>query len=746
VFADPAKFRAKGGEVEAGEQVAGEAEVVRDHDFGEFAPYELAQFAGVPRRRFEMFDDAVDEYFARLEEQKAMQQHQKQEVVVNKKVQKLKSELDSRVADLQQAQITYQQKAELIEYNSQEVEAAIVVTSSAVASALDWDDLARMVKQEKRNGNPIAQIIHSLQLDKNEITLLLNTNALHDVGEEYLAEDYSADASPSILVEVDLGMSAHSNARKYYEMKKQAAAKETKAVEASSKAMKVAEVKAKKDLKNAEASSAKSIIKEMRKHFWFEKFLWFISSENYLVVAGRDAQQNEILVKRYLGPDDVYIHAEIHGAASVIVKNKPRVDGVAKPLPPLTLSEAGNYAICMSSGWDSKILTSAWWVSAAQVSKHAPTGEYVGTGSFVIRGKKNFLPPAQLVMGLGILFRIDESCLVNHKNERTVRSLGDDDGEGDGVELDAGKKYEIKGTQKEVHVVEAPAKKKTMAASGGGGPVDERPEDAVSNVTLEESVGDEALQKATQPSNVLEEYIRLKSKEAAQNAAPVNVEEEREDATDETHNADQKKEGKKHLSAKQRRMLKKGTTSAAPNGDDTSSSESDDEPPSNLSSEQAPAKVKNAPRGKRNKLKRMKKKYAEQGDAEREVALAILGSKKIKEEEDDAEREGGAKEANETGDGDDAKKPDGQKRFVDKRALRQEKAAIKQILEEEGVSELSEAELDAMSSLDRLISQPRADDILQFAVPVCAPYSVIISYKYKVRWIRGLRTHLSAVN
>lgn len=32
----------------------------------------------------------------------------------------------------------------------------------------------------------------------------------------------------------------------------------------------------------------------------FEKFFWFISSENYLVVAGRDQQQNEMLVKRYL--------------------------------------------------------------------------------------------------------------------------------------------------------------------------------------------------------------------------------------------------------------------------------------------------------------------------------------------------------------------------------------------------------------------------------------------------------------
>lgn len=37
-----------------------------------------------------------------------------------------------------------------------------------------------------------------------------------------------------------------------------------------------------------------------RKPYWFERFHWFVSSENYLVLSGRDAQQNELLVKRYL--------------------------------------------------------------------------------------------------------------------------------------------------------------------------------------------------------------------------------------------------------------------------------------------------------------------------------------------------------------------------------------------------------------------------------------------------------------
>jgi len=36
----------------------------------------------------------------------------------------------------------------------------------------------------------------------------------------------------------------------------------------------------------------------------------------------------------------------------------------------------------------------------------------------MIRGKKNFLPPTQLVMGFGILFRLEETCIARHLGER----------------------------------------------------------------------------------------------------------------------------------------------------------------------------------------------------------------------------------------------------------------------------------------------------------------------------------------
>ena len=64
-----------------------------------------------------------------------------------------------------------------------------------------------------------------------------------------------------------------------------------------------------------------ALIKKVRKTYWFEKFYWFISSDNYLVIGGRDRQQNEIIVKKHLVCGDAYVHADVHGSSSVVVKN-----------------------------------------------------------------------------------------------------------------------------------------------------------------------------------------------------------------------------------------------------------------------------------------------------------------------------------------------------------------------------------------------------------------------------------------
>lgn len=128
------------------------------------------------------------------------------------------------------------------------------------------------------------------------------------------------------------------------------------------------------------------------------------------MIGGRDQQQNELIVKRYLKKNDIYVHAGIVGASSIVIKN-PKSESV----PVKTLNEAGTMAMCYSTAWEAKVVTSAWWVHADQVSKTAPTGEYLTTGSFMIRGKKNFLPQCHLIMGFTFMFKLEDGSIERYQ-------------------------------------------------------------------------------------------------------------------------------------------------------------------------------------------------------------------------------------------------------------------------------------------------------------------------------------------
>lgn len=131
---------------------------------------------------------------------------------------------------------------------------------------------------------------------------------------------------------------------------------------------------------------------------WFERFRWFVSSDGNLVVAGRDASTNDLVVKKYLRPGDRYAHADIHGAASVVVK---KAEG-QEEVPLRTLEEACQFAAIMSRAWSSGVgEASSYWVLPEQVSKTPESGEALGRGAFVIRGKRNTVRHVALQAAVG---------------------------------------------------------------------------------------------------------------------------------------------------------------------------------------------------------------------------------------------------------------------------------------------------------------------------------------------------------
>merc|ERR1712142_1398970 len=409
---------------ELADAIEGQSDFLLTYD--EFQPYFFQQFKAndkIQTLEFATFSQAVDEFFSKIESQKIDTKALQQEKSALKKLENVKADHAKRLLALRETQEGDREKGDLIELNVDLVEMALSAVRSLIANQVDWEAIHRLVGEAAAAGDPVASRIKGLKLETNSFVLLL-----HD--------PYEGAFNPKTAtrVEIDVELSAHANSRRYFDHRRQASEKENKTVDSSAKALKNAEKKTKQVLR--EVQTAVAINKHRHTH-WFEKFLWFISSENFIVIAGRDAQQNELLVKKYFKPGDVYVHADLHGAATVIVKNHPGYSSFSSPgsedvpIPPKTLSEAGTMAVCHSQAWDAKIVTSAWWVHHHQVSKTAPTGEYLSTGSFMIRGKKNYLPPCYLIMGFGFMFRLDEDSVKNHEGERKVRGVEDEGEEED---------------------------------------------------------------------------------------------------------------------------------------------------------------------------------------------------------------------------------------------------------------------------------------------------------------------------
>ncbi|XP_020701212.1 nuclear export mediator factor NEMF isoform X2 [Dendrobium catenatum] len=767
-----------------------------DKIYDEFCPILLNQFKSRECMKFETFDAALDEFYSKIESQRSEQQQRSKEGSAMQKLNKIRLDQENRVLTLKKEVDHSIKMAELIEYNLEDVDAAILAVRVALSKGMTWDDLARMVKEEKKAGNPIAGLIEKLHLERNCITLLLSNN-LDEMDED-------EKTCPVDKVEVDLALSAHANARSWYELKKKQEFKQEKTLTAHEKAFKAAEKKTRLQLAQEKTVAA---ISHMRKVHWFEKFNWFISSENFLIISGRDAQQNEMIVKRYMSKGDIYVHAELHGASSTVIKNH-RPDN---PVPPLTLNQAGCFTVCHSQAWDSKIVTSAWWVYPHQVSKTAPTGEYLTVGSFMIRGKKNFLPPHPLVMGFGILFRLDESSLGSHLNERRVR--GEDEG---APEMESGSHKEISESDSLEEIIneirteegDAPSKLDTDHHVVEIGFYDET--DAKTDVmttgfqisdhleiTVRDAEGhsndlhdgkifdmDERGKYST--SSKLDDII-----DKALGVGPAKLLDKDSGFTNNLSILREDHEGikstgrdKPYMSKTERRKLKKNQKSENDVINDFSELEENDQcsTSSTLTDKShqnlKPANAKIA-RGQRAKLKKIKEKYAEQDEEERGIRMALLASagNAQKKEKGTNDRDGAiGKSARTVADQRDpskicykCKKPGHLSRdcpeleggpaltteggpalttgskhsngSVAEYSHTELDGAISEMdkisMEEEGINELGEEEKEKLNDLDYLTGTPLSNDILLYAVPVCAPYTALQSYKYRVKITPG---------
>jgi len=133
---------------------------------------------------------------------------------------------------------------------------------------------------------------------------------------------------------------------------------------------------------------------------WYERYRWFVTSDGYLVIGGRDASSNSAIIRKYMTENDIIFHAEIHGSPFFLVKNvnnqEKQNSGYVEETAQATISFSRAWKDGLSSG-------DAYWVFPNQVKKGAPTGQFLPKGSFVIEGKRNFCRGIELKLSIGLV-------------------------------------------------------------------------------------------------------------------------------------------------------------------------------------------------------------------------------------------------------------------------------------------------------------------------------------------------------
>lgn len=200
-------------------------------------------------------------------------------------------------------------------------------------------------------------------------------------------------------LELDLTTSLEENASRYFDLAKKAKKKLAGAEAALAESKKKLEKLLKEEqqfLDEEEKKQQEQQRKRERKREWYEKFHWFMSSEGFLCVGGKDATSNELIIKKHTEKEDLVFHTDMAGSPFFVIKNGQQA-GEA------TRQEAAQAVAAYSRAWKLGHRTAdVFYVKPEQVSKQPRAGEFIAKGSFMIYGQTTYLHP-KLEYAIGLV-------------------------------------------------------------------------------------------------------------------------------------------------------------------------------------------------------------------------------------------------------------------------------------------------------------------------------------------------------
>ncbi|GAB4325841.1 MAG: ribosome rescue protein RqcH [Promethearchaeota archaeon] len=364
-------------------------QVVLDDDGRPVAllPFEFVSVKGGERKRFPTMNQAVDEFYGQVDVEASLAEHSRDSEEQLSKEQRILKRQEEQIRKSEAEVEKNRRWGDLIYAHFTQVQELLdAVRRAKFEKKMSWQEIEAQLKEGAEKGLESAKLFSKFQPATKSVTVVL-------------------DGEPVLL---SLEKSAQDNAEVYYARVKKA----RKKIQGAEEAIQTTKKRLKKKKQALDRSLQTRVgLTRARKKAWYEKFHWFESSDGYLVLGGRDAHSNEALFRKYVADGDVLLHTEMRGSPLVVVKNH----GEGVP-PRSTLEEAAQFVACFSNAWkmawsDVKV----FWVTPDQVSKTPPSGEFLPRGSFVVTGKRNYLPAGEMVHRVGLVVEEREDPLKGAK-------------------------------------------------------------------------------------------------------------------------------------------------------------------------------------------------------------------------------------------------------------------------------------------------------------------------------------------
>ncbi len=330
------------------------------------------------------FNEALDEYYTQIVHLERVSKAQKKYEQGLVKLQRMLNNQQRTMEDSKKAMEENRQIGDLIYMRFSELQFLMQKILDEKQKGKTWEEIVGGITAERQMKR--APSIYFDSLDPKR--LILNV----------LIQDK--------ILALKMNRSLQANAAEFYERMKKAERK----LEGSEQALKETQVKIEELQKlwtqKIEETRLETPIKPARKA-WYEKFRWIYSSDGFLLVAGKDATTNEILIKKHLEPQDIVFHADIAGAPFVVVKTQGRA------LTEQAIRESAQFAASYSRAWRELLsVIDVYWVKPNQVTKTPPSGQSLGKGSFIIKGAKNYVRSVALRIGIGLQLKDGELTVI----------------------------------------------------------------------------------------------------------------------------------------------------------------------------------------------------------------------------------------------------------------------------------------------------------------------------------------------